>query len=294
MLPLVAVVGIRQGEAAAESEPQFTSMAISVMPEYDQPRVLVAYRGELNPEASLPMQIRLRLPADTTVEHACSLQPPNDEHICQQYSVEPDGQYLALTYELVTPIMYVEFYYGSIAGAGQRSLGFTFWPPYPVQSLDVMVQEPLQASDFTLTPAPSGFMESQGFRHYTYSYQGLTVDNPVNLQMAYARPTDQPSVPARGAAAAAGAGGSDGIPQEAILLLALAGAAILGLVLYSAFGRRFRLRLVAIGRGAERPEGGVPQAGTLFCRHCGHRVRREFAFCPNCGQGVRRPPEEQP
>ncbi len=42
--PLMAAVSIGQGQAIAESAPQFTKMAIAVMPEHEQPRVSVSYR----------------------------------------------------------------------------------------------------------------------------------------------------------------------------------------------------------------------------------------------------------
>jgi hypothetical protein len=42
--PLMAAVSIGQGQAVAESAPQFTKMFISVKPEDDQPRMLVSSR----------------------------------------------------------------------------------------------------------------------------------------------------------------------------------------------------------------------------------------------------------
>lgn len=287
---LAVMAGIGHWRAGAESSPQFTNMAVSVMPEYDQPRVLVSYRGDLNADTSLPLQMRLRLPADATIEHICSIKQPGEEHICQPYSADPDGQYLAVTWEAVTPIMYVELYYSSVSGAGQRSLDFNFWPPYPVDNLDLFVLEPVDATDFTLSPAPADTVEEEGIRHHGYSFQNLSVDEPVSIQMSYTRPTGQPSAPPRTAAAADDSGG---IPQSMVLTLGLAGAAVLAFVLYIAFARRFRIRLIAISGRAPSDEDAALQKGTFFCRQCGGKVSRQFAFCPACGQEIRPPPEEQ-
>lgn len=287
---LVAVAGMRQARAAAEGTPRFISMAVSVMPEYDQPRVLVSYRGEFDADVSLPLQASLRLPADASIEHVCSIKLPEEEHLCQPYTVEPDGPYLALTWEAITPTMYVEIYYGSISGAGQRSLEFTFIPPYPVQNLDLLVLEPMDATDFTLSPEPADIVEEQGFRHHTYSFQDLSADDPLSIEIAYARQTDQPSAPPRAAAAADDSGG---IPQGVIFSLGLAGAGVLAFVLYRVFFRRFRIHAVALSSQAPEDEGAAPQRGAFFCRHCGGRVMQGSAFCPACGQEVRSPPEEQ-
>ena len=293
-LALLTLAGTSEGPAAAESAPRFTGIAISVMPEYDQPRVLVSYRGELNADVSLPLQVRIRLPGDATIEHACSLKPPDDEHICHEYATEPDGDYQTLSYKATTNVIYVEYHYGSVSGAGQRALDFAFWPPYPVANLDLFVQEPSQAADFTLSPAPATSLDERGFRHHTYTFQDLSTDKPVSIQMTYSRPTDQPSAPPQDAASAAAptTGESKGIPQAAILLLSLAGAAVLGFVVYAGLARRFRLRLVASPAQGLMDGSGMPPADTFFCRHCGHTVKAGFTFCPKCGQAVRLPSRE--
>jgi hypothetical protein len=266
---LAVVAGNGYQQASAESSPQLKNMAVSVMPEYDQPRVLVSYRGELNDDVSLPLEMGLRLPADASIEHVCSIRQPGEEHICQKYSADPDGQYLAVTWEAVTPIMYVEFYYGSVSGAGERSLDFDFWPPYEVDNLDLFVLEPAEATDFSLSPAPTDSVEEQGFRHHSYSFQDLPVDEAVSVEMTYTRPTGQPSAPARAAAAATAADDSGGISQTLVLTLGLAGAAVLAFVLYKVLGRRFGIRLVAVS-GRKPGDGEVAaQEDTFFCRQCG-------------------------
>jgi hypothetical protein len=268
-------------------------MAVSVMPEYDQPRVLVSYRGEFNADVGLPLEASLRLPADAEIAQVCSIvYRPDEEHLCQPYTTETDGPYVAVTWEAVTPIMYVEYYYGSVSGAGQRSLDFDFWAPYPVQNLDLFVLEPSEATDFTLTPEPADTVDEQGFRHHTYSFSDLSVDEPVSIEMAYARPTDQPSAPARDTGTAADASGG-GIPQSVILALGVAGAGVLAFVLYSVLIRRYRVRAVARAGLAVGNAGAAPHAGGSFCRHCGGPVRPDSAFCHGCGQEISPPLEGQ-
>jgi hypothetical protein len=289
-LPLAAVASAGEEEAVAETNPQFTAMVVSVLPEYDQPAVLVTVQGELNPDVSLPTEVSLRLPRDATIERACSINPP-DEPICQPYSTGPDGEYFALTYEVVTPSMYVEFHYGSVSEAGERSLDFTFWPSYPVESLHVFVTEPTGATDFTLIPSPADTVEEQGSRHHVYTFRDQPADKPVDIEMTYSRETNQPSMSLEAVAATADGDGG-GLPQAVILSLALGGAAVFGFVLYLAFGRRFRTRLVAAGRQEADREVTKSRAGALFCRHCGHRLQQGFAFCPDCGRDVHLPLKE--
>jgi hypothetical protein len=287
---LVLVAGVGHGRASAESSPQLTSMAVAVMPEYDQPRVLVSYRGDLNADASLPLEMRLRLPADATIERVCSIKQPEEEYICPSYEANPDGQYLAVTWEAVTPTMYVEFYYGSVSGAGERSLDFDFWPPYAVDNLDLFVLEPADATDFSLSPAPDDSVGEQDFRHHSYNFQDVPQDEPVTIEMTYARPTGEPLASPRTAATL---DDGSGISQTTILTLGLAGVAVLAFVLYRVFARRFRVSFIPVsGRVPGDGEAAV-QKGTFFCRQCGGTVQMGFQFCPGCGQEVRSPPKEQ-
>jgi hypothetical protein len=288
-LVLVLTVGTGQGQAAAQSEPHFTHLSVSVMPEYDQQSVLVSYRGEFDPTVALPLDARVRLPADATIEHICSIKEPEGEHICQPYSADPDGQYLAVTWEAITPVMYVEYYYGAVSGAGERSLDYSFMPPYPIDNLDLFVMEPATASDFSLSPAPTEVEEGQGFRHHSYSFQHIPADEPVNIAMSYMRESDEPARPPRDTGAADVSDSSSGIPQGVVYALSLAGAGILAFVVGSVLVRRFRIR-AAVAAGHTPPEAGAAPAGdTLFCAHCGNTVRPGSAFCPGCGQEAKPP-----
>jgi hypothetical protein len=287
-LILVLTVGTGEGRAAAQSDPHFTNLSVSVMPEYDQQSVLVSYRGEFNPTVSLPLDARVRLPADATIEHICSIKEPEGEHICQPYSADPDGQYLAVTWEAITPVMYVEYYYGAVSGAGERTIDYSFLPPYPVDNLDLFVMEPATASDFTLSPAPADVDEGQGFRHHGYSFQDIPADEPVNIAMSYMRESDQPTRPSRDTGAADASDSSGGIPQGVVYALSLAGAGLLAFVVGSVLVRRFRVRTV-VAAHAPAGTGTAPPGDTFSCRHCGTEVRPGSAFCP--GQP---PPEEGP
>lgn len=289
---IAAVAAFASPPALAESNARFTRLAVAVMPEYDEPRVLVSYYGELNEDVPLPLEMRLQIPADATVERACSVSSATEEYVCGEYSAQPDGDSLFLTYEAVTPIIYVEFYYGSTSGAGERSLDFTLLPPYPVDNLDLFVQEPRGASDFELSPAPAETLGDERFRHHSYNYQGLAAGEPVTIQIAYSRDTDEPSVSPFGASTLpAGDSSSAGIPEGPFFLLGVAAAAVLAFALYAALIRRVRGRRLALSGAGAAAISTVPEEEASYCAHCGARARRGAGFCSACGQAVRRTEE---
>ncbi|MDP2673860.1 MAG: zinc ribbon domain-containing protein [Dehalococcoidia bacterium] len=293
----LAVQALDVPAAMAESGPTFTEMVVTILPEYDQPRVLVVLRGELPADTPLPAQVRLRLPADATVTYACSLKQPNDDRTCQQPTSEPDGDYQAVTYDLTTPVMYVEYYYGTFTGAGQRSTDFSFWPPYPSKSLQLAIPAPSDATDFNVSPAATRTANEQGAKHYIYDFQDVPSDKPINVQLTYSRPTDEPWAPAQpqdAGATAVGPNDDGGVPSDAILFLALAAALTVALVGYNTVGRRIRFNMGLVeAPQREDADGGLRSAAPAYCSHCGVPVRQGAVFCFGCGRELRLTPRDE-
>lgn len=263
------------------------NIKVSVWPEYDEPKVLVTYEGEFG-GATFPQEVQFRLPAGAEAAQVCALKKPADEHICQLYQIKPEGDGLLLTYTLPIPTFFVEFYYYPLQGAGPRDIDFSFRPLYPVESLELEVQEPLRAAEFRLAP-PSSTVSSdgQGFRYYHYQYSNLPSEQPVQVKIAYSKADANPSVAKRqpGGAAPGGLGYGLGLP------LALGGAVVLAVLAAWVLGHRARGR-VSVPQAAPAWRGagtGPEKKAGVFCTQCGQALRREDNFCPRCGRKARRP-----
>lgn len=283
---------------AAGSTPHVTTMSVSVMPEYDQPRVLVSFQGRLE-GATMPQQLSVRLPADAEIGHACALQPPDDTHICQPFTTLAEGNSLVLNYETPFPGFYVEYRYGSVQGAGNRAFDFAFWPPFAVDSLELWVQEPAGATDFALSPSTTKTVDGNGSRQYGYAFENVSPDQPVNLQFTYARATDEPSVqPSAPPRATKELGGWD--HQKIGMALGVISGLVLGVVVFASVSGRRRLataRVAAASRRAQHEAPAPPDTAspaTVFCGHCGTRLSREARFCSQCGRELQVPSEGSP
>ena len=277
--------------------PHITSMSVSVMPEYDQPRVLVSLQGRLEGVAT-PQQLSVRLPADAEIGHACALQPPDDSHACQPFTTRAEGDSLVLNYETPFPNFYMEYRYGSVQGPGNRAFDFAFWPPFPVDSLELWVQEPAGATDFALSPPTTKTVAGNGSRQYGYTFQDVSADQPVSLQLSYARATSEPSVqPSEPPEATKELGGWD--HKKISMILGVVGGLVLaGIVFASVSGRRRLASAEAPVTPRARLQGEVsapPDSAsleTVFCGHCGTRQSRRARFCSQCGRELRLPPFE--
>ena len=86
--------------------PQIKEMKVALWPEYDDPRVLMMYRGIFGDGA--PSRVTFLVPKGAEVNQACSL-TAKEEHLCQVYDLEDKGDYRRVTYNLPEPRFLLEF-----------------------------------------------------------------------------------------------------------------------------------------------------------------------------------------
>ncbi len=290
---LTTLVGNRPAGASAEGGPQFDELVVTVLPEYDQPRVLVIMRGELPSDTPMPLKAQVRVPADAKVTNTCSVKVANQEQVCTQATSQPDGDYKIVSYDLSTPVLYVEYYYGSFSGAGPRTADLKFWPPFTAASLEIAVPAPTDATDFSSSPAPTRTANDNGAKHYIFDFPNVGPDAAVNVALSYSRPTDKPWAPPKISSTSAPADPNDdgGLPQDAILFLALAAALSVAFIGYNVLGRRVGFNIGLAGASEATNVGDRPHA--MFCPNCGTSSRRATGYCSACGRELRAAPRNQ-
>ena len=277
----------------AEGPPQFDELIVTVLPEYDQPRVLVIIRGELPTDTAMPLTVQVKVPGDANITNTCSTNVATDEQVCTQATSQFDGEYKVVTYDLSNPVMYAEYYYGTFSGSGARSADLEFWPPFPAANLEIAVPAPTDATDFNASPAPTKTVEDKGAKHYIFNFQNVATDAPVAVALSYSRPTDEPWAPPRQPQQESGSSSVDpnddgGLPQDAILFLALAAALAVAFIGYNAVGRRVRFDMgLTEGSRPETAGGPSGRQPVTYCRSCGEPSRRPAGYCAACGRELR-------
>ena len=298
-LTLLVLLLLSAAPAMAETGgPRISNLKVSVWPEYDEPRVLVIYQGNLGPGASFPQEVRFRVPKGAEITQTCAIKKPADEHLCQLNETTTEGDWLMVSYKLPLPDFLVEFYYNPVSGAGGRALDFSFLPTYPVDNLQLEVQQPLRSSEFTLSPsAESVSTDQQGFKYYHYDFKDVPADKALAVKVSYGKPDARPSVnkpPQQGAAGGSGDADSSRLPWL-IVAVAMVGAIAIVLVRQRRRGLEApapRMAWQAAGAGrvaAGRAPTSEPGRG-LYCTQCGRHLRSADRFCPECGakqRGVR-------
>ncbi len=164
---LLVVLGTILPAQAQQSPVVIERLEIALWPEYDDPRLLVIYRGELAEDPQGPLVLAIPITAQV---HAAA-------------HVGPDGRLLADAWQIVGAddrqqiVMFVpgsrEFqfeYYDDVIGPGpKKSFIFQFQSGrYEVKDLEIEVQRPLRAWELKATPPlQAEGIDARGFGYFS-------------------------------------------------------------------------------------------------------------------------------
>lgn len=316
---LMAAVGLTASPAlgASDKPPTIKTMKVSVWPEYDDPRVLVIYRGEFNDGSSFPQAVKFPVPMGSEVNQACALKQPGDEHLCQLYEAVTEQDSLQIAYSLPIPTYLLEYYWDGVKGQPDKSVSFKYVAPYAIDKLDLEVGQPLRATNFKLSPNYGTVnSDAAGMKYYHYTFSNVAAGQVINVDASYTKPDNKPSV-----AKKPGSGAASGGSPNTIVLIAVGAVGVAAIGFFAlkrkpapATARSVQARRAAMieatkreaARRATRREAGAqprPDAGSgaapavrqapggavpAFCSTCGSKLENDDVFCSGCGEKVKR------
>ncbi len=293
--------------AHAQDGISVATLVVRVWPEFDRRAALVIYDGQVSPEVSVPVDIRLPLPPGVTVNAAA------------YRDLEAGGLFTAQTRRegdeiiLSSPngTFWLEYYDESLAFDGQTrryELSLTF--PFSINEMLWEVESPVGAQNLSVEPSAGGaFMtDLNGLSAYRVRAGSVPAGERVTLRFTYTKaddslsieqlptPATAPTLPADTAPPAPGQP-----PTLVIAGLLVAGLAVIGLgvgwylkhATVIGLGVGWYLKHAAPpGRSATRARGGgVPGTGRggrrRYCTQCGEPVEAGDAFCRHCGAKLR-------
>ncbi|MHB9149273.1 MAG: zinc ribbon domain-containing protein [Thermoleophilia bacterium] len=250
IVALVVMVGA-MGTPARAAEVSASQMKVSVWPEYDDPRVLVIYQGDLDPSVELPVDATFNIPKGAEIGMACEVDSGGG-HACKPYQLVDKGDYQALTYKVEAQHkIFFEYYYDAFpAGADARAFDFIYRPGFAAATTTIEVQEPSRSASFTLDPALSQVTtDSEGFKYHLQDFSALPVDEPFSVKVAYSKTDANPSVKKASSDSAqpgqTSAAGGDGNNNALFIVLA---ALAFGTLVFGGY-RAFRPATATSNRG---------------------------------------------
>ena len=284
--------------ASAQAPLRLASMAVSFWPEYDRPTMLVILDGELEPAATLPASLSVRIPARAGQPHAVATTGTTGELLAADYTTQADGDDIIVMFQAQSLGFRVEYYDPALVLDDEaRQFSFDWRTDYAIDATVVRVQEPVGARDLAGEPALTSLgAGADGLNYHETSWGALQPGDRASLHLSYAK---------TGNALTAEAVGAEPVPQSVPPATAsnttwpwIAGGVVLAVAAGGAgvYALR-RSRRLAPARashrsrrrsspGQRRPAQPAASGPARFCTQCGQALVAGDRFCRNCGAGV--------
>jgi len=288
-LALLAVaLALPAGIVVAEAEPEALSdVQLWVLPEYDDPRLLVMIQGSVV-GATPPTTIRFLVP-DSAEMYSAGSKDAQDNYTGgppRREASEIPG-WDEISYELTTGIFRVEYYAPLILGNPDKTISYDFHTRYDISNLNVIVQEPRTSKDYVVSPASASKTTAFGMDAHAYFYSDLKAGDVQHFDISYTKSDPDPSVsnaptsgnPSGGTPSGGSPTGGGG--AGAITGGITGGLMVVALIAYMLFGRGGK-RKPARTRSSRTPR--TRPAGK-YCRQCGRQIEKSARYCQYCGSG---------
>src|SRR3989338_5565108 len=172
-------------------------MKVSIMPEYESSDVLVIYEGKFADKDAFPNQVTFTLPKGVTkLTDVCSLSP-GGQHFCQLYNIVNKGEYNETSVKLPYADFFIDFKYSPFnikSGRFLRDFEYIIKSIYPVDILEVSIQEPLRTKDFELFPKPLNKVSKKDLNYYNYTLKDVKQGQDIKFKIKYIKEDNRPSV----------------------------------------------------------------------------------------------------
>ena len=282
-----------QEELPRPGDLRIQQMRVQVMPEFDDPRVLVIVQGRLAAGANdFPVTITFRLPQGAQINQMATVNMQSAGTTLMPYETQADpadARWQLVSYSLDGAHFFYEYYYDPIVGDVDKAFTYTLNSYHPVDDASVEIQEPKAAEEFSTVPQTAASRLDQTLRlnYHQIALGALEAGQESSINVNYRKADPTPSLtleqvmalqegkrPPETTGPAEAAAGLQ-IPTEIFVFV---GGALL-ILIGSFVGYRLRLGERAAGGAGE----GEPDQ---FCRMCGTTLKADASYCHQCGAMV--------
>jgi len=264
---LLTVAGTTWALAQGENEPSgFDDVHLWIYPEYDDPRLLVMLEGQIV-GVQAPATVRFLVPSAAEMYSAGSIDAqgfysgglPHREP-----SAIPGWD--EISYDVTSNTFRMEYYDPIIIGWPDKTISYEFRWLYPISSLHVMLQEPRQSSNFSVSPEGILSSDSQGFTNHVYEYNDLDDEPPISFSITYE--DDESTSPLL-------------IVTTVVGLCVIFGAGLFW-VMKSRPKNKAERKQTTRSKSVRGSKGGK-HPPHIFCSQCGQSLEKSSQFCQYCG-----------
>ena len=295
---VIAGFMVAASPAAAQSQStQLDSLTVEMWPDYDRPSMLVLMTGTLPQNTPLPTTLTIPVPPGAEIHAVASFNATGALMSDVDYTVI-GGQMTITTPSLRFRVEYYDPYQAD----GDRYT-YTFnWQAadLSVANMSVVVQQPIAASDFSLTPAAvsSAAERGDGLTYHSLPARPVGAGELFTVVVAYTAAAPVLSAPSPEFALGdepAPVTKTTTVPSAGIDPLWFVAAAVAALALIGGawyLGRRqghaaSKARKPQPVRPAKTKPAKNAGGATRYCHQCGKPAQAGDTFCRHCGSQLK-------
>jgi hypothetical protein len=295
LLAVLALVLVPAFAAAPEKggapprNPELANMQIEIWPEFDRPAALVILRGALAVDAAVPAELTLRIPATSGGPSAMAYSETAGGNLLNlEHQSEKEGEFIKLRFKVPQRFFHVEFYEPVATDKSERSYIYVWPGDMGVKRMNLVVQEPASASNFSVQPKLEAATTGQdGLRYRSADLGAQAAGKSLPIKLSYAKmgartsaeilgqkaPEPAPAPAAASALTPAPAAGSNDEVTKGVLIFILAISLLIALGSAVLWWRGRAPAQRKGGAGACTQCGTPREAGDRFCSNCGARLK---------------------
>jgi len=277
---------------AQENAIDISTMKISLWSEYDNPNVLVMYKGRVSSNVKLPVTIKFSIIPDIE-PHVASVTPAN-EHIHDPFDVGIEDGDTYVTFLLTEREFAIEYYYRAFPTLGSnKSFIYNYKSYDQINNFTYEIQQPISATNFITQPSSiRSIPDDKGILNHLVLAGRVAAGETKTVSVSYFKSSKKTSLQLLE--------NPDGKWSTYNIISTIALTMLVGLLINSYYqkgrGKGSGIQRAGAKRVAQKVKihnqqksnpteklkyrsDRVPQ----FCSNCGEKVDIGTKFCGSCG-----------
>jgi len=270
-------------------------LEVALLPEYDQPGVLVILRGVLSPAVELPAHVEIPVPAAYGEPSAVAIQGPEGQLFTADYQRRVQGQWATIVMEAESAGIWIEFYADLTQEGDKRSFTF-FWPGgMDIAGFQYEIQQPWSADNIQVTAQGVAGVHTDGLVYHSASYGPLSAASQSLISFAYENQDSELTINAQPKIDRPDEvrGETPDLSQMLPYILGGVGLVLIaaGVIVYVRFKRQDSAASPPRKRKRRRKTTGESReevdASPVYCHLCGVQAGASDHYCRRCGAQLR-------
>ncbi len=274
----------------AQDTVTFSSVDVSILPEYDRPSVLVIYDFIAPQTATFPFDVSIRIPENADLLAVAYLDNGNFLNTPYDATQVANG-WRSVRFTIENPAGYrIEYYDDYKKNGTTRTYHYEWAGDAEVLSFQLTFLQPRGAKNTVTDPdLGSGIMNAEGLTEYGTQFTNLAGGQTISLDIQYEKTNDdltvtgspvQPTTPLTTE--------SGGLNLNNILPWILGGVGALLIVGGIIYFRMSGQQTADPSRKRHAPvQADESGEGSIYCHECGTRAQPSDRFCRACGTRLR-------